>query len=685
MVFSNAEKQKRYRQRMKTSAKYVDYKRKDALRKRVQRSKCLIKARKSEALRQKICRQKRKISHSDVNIESPYGTRATLGKAVAKVSRALPKAEDKQAAVVNCLVQKLKVKNSLFCKQFVKKDPPVKECDSIVKHFLLREDISWMAPGKNDYVIVKDKEGNKQKEQKRFLLFTLKEAYALFKSEFDVKIGLSKFCSLRPEIVKLQTDIPLNVCVCRYHANIDFIVDSIFKLHHTFPKCYKELLNICCCDINNEQCMMGDCEKCANKVCIEFIETLVEFSDANATWFQWQQTEEKVEKVSISGTIHDALQALSDLLKYFKFHCYVKQVQAAYFRQCYSNQKDDYVTIQVDFSENATMFHQNEIQSAHWAHSQVAIYTAVVWTSVGTFSYAVISSYLSHDKYSVHVFNSHILNHLKNVLNVHVKFIDFFSDGAAQHFKQKFTMFSMTCLMDEGVKANWHFFATSHGKGAVDGVGGSVKRIVSREMKANRININNPLSYFKCAESKCDKINVLYVSNEEVETRKAFLNDMWEGLKSLPRTRDLHSITTLEKGIVAVGVTSGNANQVFHFKKDITNHVTDNINYQESNTVDASGSVSDHNMPEGDKLQVGDCVQLQLLGLKGSNSTFYAVIKELSASNNVTIDYLRNINGSTNQFVIDDSGSYVESTVGMRKMSYAINMTRTRTVYTITL
>jgi len=33
---------------------------------------------------------------------------------------------------------------------------------------------------------------------------------------------------------------------------------------------------------------------------------------------------------------------------------------------------------------------------------------------------------------------------------------------------------------DYGISASWHFFATSHGKNACDGIGGTVKRLLSK-------------------------------------------------------------------------------------------------------------------------------------------------------------------------------------------------------------
>ena len=58
--------------------------------------------------------------------------------------------------------------------------------------------------------------------------------------------------------------------------------------------------------------------------------------------------------------------------------------------------------MQVDFSENAAIIEQDEIQSAYWKDEQVAIYTTVVWRNLGTHSYCVVSNYLQHDSTPPH-------------------------------------------------------------------------------------------------------------------------------------------------------------------------------------------------------------------------------------------------------------------------------------------
>ena len=56
---------------------------------------------------------------------------------------------------------------------------------------------------------------------------------------------------------------------------------------------------------------------------------------------------------------------------------------------------------------------------------------------------------------------------------------NYIHDGASSQFKQKYMFTNLTFLQEiYDVSITWNFFATSHGKGAVDGIGGDVKRRV---------------------------------------------------------------------------------------------------------------------------------------------------------------------------------------------------------------
>jgi len=57
----------------------------------------------------------------------------------------------------------------------------------------------------------------------------------------------------------------------------------------------------------------------------------------------------------------------------------------------------------------------------------------------------------------------------------------YFTDGVASQYKNKSNFLNLAYHLDDfGIDAEWHFFATSHGKSSCDGVGGTVKRSAAR-------------------------------------------------------------------------------------------------------------------------------------------------------------------------------------------------------------
>ena len=73
-------------------------------------------------------------------------------------------------------------------------------------------------------------------------------------------------------------------------------------------------------------------------------------------------------------------------------------------------------------------------------------------------------------------FKRHLVEFLKT--NYKVTEMIYFSDGCAGQHKKNCKNFINLChhYEDFGIVAEWHFFATSHGKGPPDGVGGTVER-----------------------------------------------------------------------------------------------------------------------------------------------------------------------------------------------------------------
>ena len=95
---------------------------------------------------------------------------------------------------------------------------------------------------------------------------------------------------------------------------------------------------------------------------------------------------------------------------------------------------------------------------------------------------------------------------------------------------------------DHGFKIIWNFFATSHGKGPVDGLGGSVKRSVWRHVKSGMSHIENAKEYAGVAKEINPNIHIEYIPHTEINDMKPSLDAKWLNVCMVPGTQQLHCI-----------------------------------------------------------------------------------------------------------------------------------------------
>ena len=184
-------------------------------------------------------------------------------------------------------------------------------------------------------------------------------------------------------------------------------------------------------------------------------------------------------KVDLEGTPFEIFSELKKQSGNFLSHEYTKRQQAACANELREKVDGVHIVLQVDFSENASLGYQNEIQSVHWNHRQATLFTCYAWISPEVNeSIVIIWDDLTHTKLSVYAYMTRILDIIVTKYPS-VKSIDIFSDGAASQFKQKYLFSNLhTWETKFEISLQWNFFATSHGKGVVDGIGGAVKRSV---------------------------------------------------------------------------------------------------------------------------------------------------------------------------------------------------------------
>lgn len=567
MAKTAAERQRERRMKLKKSGLHDQYKQKATAQKQVLRKKKL----KTESAQEKILRQEKdRINHAKYRVKlkeaghqstSPnkaFGNSRAFGKAVSHVKRNLPNSPRKCAAVVQKLALQYSPK--------VPRNPKWSHgniIDDITKEavtlFYANDSISTQAPGLRDFFILRDDKG-KSKIQKRYLQFTLGEVYRLFLEDNpSTKIGFSKFADLRPKHICLRSKTPDNMCLCIYHENIRLLLES----SSIFPNSTTDFIRMIVCDDNSKSCMLQTCDECKDlKLFNKLMERICNSElESEVSYQQWIKSEEgALVRNKKEGILNDVLHLLEQQLLYFLCHVYVKRTQSKFFTNLKTNLPHGKLLIQIDFSENYSHIYQDEIQSAHWQNTSSTIYTSMVYycdrESVTVFSepYVVISDYGNHDKYAVTVFNNLIIE--KFMLN-HPEFkvqeIEFQSDGTSQHFKQKYTIFSMT---QSKLPTVWHFSATSHGKGCIDGIGGTIKRQVRDATRARNIDPRTPCEFAEAAKKICPGINVLYESQEKMQRMKANLDLTWQEIKTMPGTRNSHCFRSHAPGIIFYSLTS---------------------------------------------------------------------------------------------------------------------------------
>jgi hypothetical protein len=424
------------------------------------------------------------------------------------------------------------------------------ESKTKVIDFYNDDEVSRMCPGKKDFVSVKNSEGKRVHVQKRLLLANLRELYLHYKENSSGEhVGFSKFCELRPRwCITVGAKGMHSVCVCEYHQNVKLLLDSLPgpKLDH------KSLMAKLVCDVSERNCMLHRCEKCPGSDSLRehlqsvYLERSIEEDDELA-FKQWTHTD-GTRLITRQELACDLLEEIVLQINAITSHSFIAKAQAAYLSQQKESLTQGTAVVLFDFAENYSFVVQDAVQGYYWDNSQATLHPLVAYYrkedgNLGTISFCVVSDCLKHDATAVYAFISVIIAHLKKLIPG-LSLVRYFSDGAASQYKNCKNFLNL-CYHEEdfGVKAEWHFFATSHGKSPCDGIGGTIKRLVARaSLQATTGNhILNAKELFSWAKANISGIEMLFVSTEEIEKCELVLEPRLDDAKTIAGTRSHHS------------------------------------------------------------------------------------------------------------------------------------------------
>ena len=128
-----------------------------------------------------------------------------------------------------------------------------------------------------------------------------------------------------------------------------------------------------------------------------------------------------------------------------------------------------------------------------------------------------MSDETTHDKKEVAVFMSQVIEKFIKERHPEIKQVYVFSDGPSSQFKNKYIA-NFIHTFNKIVQIQLNYFATSHGKGVVDGIGGTVKCIVwNAVMSRKSPAVVDTQSFFELANSLTTSVKVSLVNRKEMK------------------------------------------------------------------------------------------------------------------------------------------------------------------------
>lgn len=427
-----------------------------------------------------------------------------------------------------------------------------------VRNFYESDENSRIMPNKKDVVTIKVNNQN-EKKQKRLMLCDVKNLHTRFKKVYpQFSIGKSKFAELRPKwCILAGANGTHSVCICTQHQNFKTMFDAANLVKYTknsdIPiQKYQDCFDFILCKHPLPACYLRECQLCPGKERFsDHLDSIFQENGISQVIFSiWQATDRctlKKECLSTEDFIHYFCTSLETLIP----HHFISKRQSEYIKNLKDNLKDGEVVIHTDFSENYAYIAQDAAQAFHYNNDQCTVHPMVCYYKSGEMvshkCFVILSECTTHDSAAVYMMQRLIVPELKKISSKVTK-IFYVSDGAKQHYKNKYQMCNLIHHKEDfGVIADWHFHPTAHGKGPSDGVGAILKREATRASLQAKPDdaILTAQSLVQWARNKFDNMHIMYYSQKEHAKMKKFLSTRFAAAPQVPKISLGHAFLVL--------------------------------------------------------------------------------------------------------------------------------------------
>ncbi|XP_071481427.1 uncharacterized protein [Diadema antillarum] len=406
----------------------------------------------------------------------------------------------------------------------------------------------------------------------RYLQQSVAALFLKFKSQNpDMKVGAKTFYSLRPHHVKLQGSIKFRACLCEYCTNIELKATAINNLAHSYGmKSFFDGVHsvnrVTMCPKSEgaktymRHCSERKCKECGPKLLRSYLRPLVEkHGPKHMTWKKWirvrvdenGKTITKQQIVTNDGTVSQCLEELEGETVTISKHLHSASWQSQQFATLTKDMPNNWVVMVLDFAENFVCKYQDEIQSAHWYHTNVTIHPIVCYHRCPTCdetmqeSLVFITGDNRHTYHAVHQFMSQAVQHLRQ--NMEIDKIIRFTDQCAAQYKSRGPFKDIALAQQHyQVPVEHHYFGARHGKGPSDGETAVVKRQASLAISSGRKVMNNAKDVYEFCQDELtiqpSQAECLHFQRKVFFVEEMNHNRDHKDVQTIKGTRQLHCV-----------------------------------------------------------------------------------------------------------------------------------------------
>lgn len=220
------------------------------------------------------------------------------------------------------------------------------------------------------------------------------------------------------------------------------------------------------------------------------------------------------------------------------------------FNTLKSTLSTDAVILHIDFSENYSCKFAEEIQAVHFggARKQITLHTGVMYIKnmsgeLVTHSFSTISESNRHDPGAIWAHLKPIFKWASTECRNELKVMHILSDGPVTQYKNKINFHIISHHIKEFLPSvlyfTWNYSESGHGKGAPDGIGGTLKRTADKAVAEGK-DVASLQDLMAILMERCPGVRLFVVANQDIEEVDVLLSKC--SIKSFYGTLKVHQV-----------------------------------------------------------------------------------------------------------------------------------------------